>query len=211
MPKTVIIDRYAERRSMPEQKNLEAGGFIFSDEVVAEKAKKEINAVSYLKNQLSHMNAKQILEAYKGLIDKHVFDTAVGYSFLKELQRMLIADDTVDNADITLIPVADAKEVKDTENETQKLKWQRKFHVLLPFTILLLACVVFMFVLTATSNNLTILDYKEKVENQYADWDESLTKREDEVKEREEKLLEDEQKLKNGDFSNGSKKDTDSR
>lgn len=211
MPKTVIIDRYAERRSMPEQKNLEAGGFIFSDEVVAEKAKKEINAVSYLKNQLSHMNAKQILEAYKGLIDKYVFDTAVGYSFLKELQRMLIADDTVDNADIPLIPVADAKEVKDTENETQKLKWQRKFHVLLPFTILLLACVVFMFVLTATSNNLTILDYKEKVENQYADWDESLTKREDEVKEREEKLLEDEERLKNGENSNGSEKNTNSR
>ena len=196
---------------MPEQKNLEAGGFIFSDEVVAEKAKKEINAVSYLKNQLSHMNAKQILEAYKGLIDKYVFDTAVGYSFLKELQRMLIADDTVDNADIPLIPVADAKEVKDTENETQKLKWQRKFHVLLPFTILLLACVVFMFVLTATSNNLTILDYKEKVENQYADWDESLTKREDEVKEREEKLLEDEERLKNGENSNGSEKNTNSR
>ncbi|MDD6550391.1 MAG: hypothetical protein PUF16_01235 [Lachnospiraceae bacterium] len=196
---------------MSEQKKLEAGGFIFSDEVVAEKAKKEINAVSYLRNQLSHMNAAQILEAYRGLIDKNVFDTAVGYSFLKELQRTLIADSTVDNADIPLIPVADERALKDTENETMKLKWQRKFHMLLPFTILLLGCVIFMFVLTATSNNMTILDYKEKVENQYADWDESLTKREDEVKEREEKLLEDEERLKNGENSNGSEKNTNSR
>lgn len=196
---------------MSEKKEIETGGFIFSDEMVAEKAKKELNAVSYLRNQMAHMNSAQILEAYKRLIDKRVFDTAVGYSFLKELQRLLIADDSIDNSAIPMIPVADVREVRDTEAETQKLKWQRKFHVLFPFTIVLIGCVVFMFILTATSNNMTILDYKEKIENQYATWEESLSKREDQVKEREEKLLEEENRLKNGDETNGNEEDTGSR
>lgn len=177
---------------MPEKNDLTAGGFEFSDEVVAEKAKKETNAVSYLKNQMSHMNASQILEAYRGLIEQGVFDTAVGYAFLKDVQRFLIADDSIDNSQIPLIEVSSPTRIRQTEAEKQKLKWQRKFHTLLPFTIILLGCVAFMFVLTATSNNMTILNYKDRVESQYAGWEEDLEKRENEVKEREEKLLEEE-------------------
>ncbi|MGN0241308.1 MAG: hypothetical protein ACI4CS_06445 [Candidatus Weimeria sp.] len=195
---------------MPDKQDLSAGGFQFSDEVVAEKAKKEINAILYLKNQMLHLDEKQKLEAYKGLIDKQVFDTAVGYSFLKGLQSELLADDSIDNSDVPLIPVSEINEVKDTEAETQRLKWQRKFHVLLPFTIMLIGCVIFMFVVAATSNNLTILNYKDKIENQYASWEEDLTKRENEVKEREEKLLQEEQNQKKGEQNNGSEEDTNS-
>ena len=106
--------------------------------------------------------------------------------------------------------MADIKDVKNTEAETQRLEWQRKYHILLPFTIMLIGCVIFMFVITASSNNLTILNYKKKLENQYADWEEDLTNREDEVKEREEKLLQEEQNLKNGEQDNGSEENTDS-
>lgn len=195
---------------MSENQKMAAGGFQFSDEIVAEKARKEMNAISYLRNEMLHMNDQQKLKAFTGLIEKKVFDTAAGYSFLKELQSELIASDSVDNADIPLIPVADIKDVKNTEAETQRLEWQRKYHILLPFTIMLIGCVIFMFVITASSNNLTILNYKKKLENQYADWEEDLTNREDEVKEREEKLLQEEQNLKNGEQDNGSEENTDS-
>lgn len=195
---------------MPDNQKLTAGGFVFSDEVVAGKARKEMNAISYLKKEMLHLDEKQKLEAYKGLIDKQVFDTEAGYSFLKSLQSELIASDSIDNSEIPLIPVAQINEVKDTEAETQKLKWQRKFHVLLPFTIMLLGCVIFMFVITATSNNLNILNYKDKIEDQYSSWEEDLTKREDEVKEREEKLLQEEQNLQKGEPDYGSEKDTNS-
>ncbi|MQN00552.1 MAG: hypothetical protein DUD27_06065 [Lachnospiraceae bacterium] len=196
---------------MPEIDKSKAGGFEFSDEALAEKARKELNAISYLRGEMQNMNSAGKLAALKGLISKQVFDTEVGYSFLKELQNELLADDSIDNAQIPLIPVVDSGKVRDTEIQVQKLKWQRKFHILLPFTLVLAGCVVFMFIVAATSNNLTILDYKDKLENKYAAWDESLTKREQEVKEKEEKILEDEQNLKRGKTDNGSKEDTDSR
>ncbi|MBQ2577298.1 MAG: hypothetical protein II566_08510, partial [Lachnospiraceae bacterium] len=51
------------------------------------------------------------------------------------------------------------------------------------------AAVVFMFVLTVSSGSPNILNYKTKLENEYASWDENLQKREEEVKKKEEELL----------------------
>lgn len=171
---------------------LTAAGFIFSNEVVAEKAKKEMNAVAYLRGELHGMDGTHLLVAYKGLIDKEVFDTAEGYSFLKEIQRRLINDETVDNSDIPLIPVYDPSAIKKRQIELEEPVWKRRFFTVLVIVIALSACVVFMFVLTATQDSPNIINYKEKLENRYSSWDESLTKREEQVREKEDKLLENE-------------------
>lgn len=176
-----------------EDSRLEAAGFIFSSEVVAEKAKKEMNAVSYLKNELSQMDGRHLLAAYKGLIDKEVFDTAEGYSFLKELQRTLINDDTVDNDSIPLIPVYDPAEVKRRQIEKEEPVWKKRFFTILVVVIALACCVVFMFILTVTQDSPNIINYRQKLENRYSTWDESLTKREEQVREKEEELLEKQQ------------------
>lgn len=168
----------------------EAAGFVFSSELVAEKARKEMNAVSYLKKELSDMDGIHLLAAYRGLIDQEVFDTACGYSFLKEIQRTLINDDTVDNADIPLIPVYNPAEVKKRQIEKEEPVWKRRFFTILTVVIVLAACVVFMFVLTVTQDSPNIINYKQKLENRYSSWDESLTKREEQVREKEEELLE---------------------
>lgn len=173
-----------------DDEKLVAAGFIFSNEVVAEKAKKEMNAVAYLRGELSKMDATHLLRAYKGLIDKEVFDTAEGYTFLKDVQRDLINDDTIDNDDIPPIPVYDPSEVKRRQIELEEPKWKGRFRSLLIVAIALAACVVFMFVLTATQDSPNIINYKTKLENKYSSWEESLNKREEQVREKEEELLE---------------------
>lgn len=186
---------------------LEAAGFIFPNELIAEKARKEMNAVSYLKKELSDMDGRHLLAAYRGLIEKEVFDTTEGYAFLKDIQRDLINDDTVDNKDIIPIPVIDPAEAKRKQIELEEPKWKRKFFTLIVVTIALAACVVFMFILTATQDSPNIINYKQKLENHYSTWDESLTKREDQVRKREEELLEKENDAHNTEEGNvyGSK------
>ncbi|MDD6381294.1 MAG: hypothetical protein PUG04_06385 [Lachnospiraceae bacterium] len=169
---------------------LTAAGFIFSNEMIAEKAKKEMNAVAYLRTELSDMDGIHLLRTYKELIDKEVFDTAEGYSFLKDIQQQLIADDSVDNTEIPPILVYDASEVRHHQIEMEEPVWKGRFRGLVIVTIALAACVAFMFVLTATQDSPNIINYKEKLENHYSEWDESLTKREKQVREKEEKLLE---------------------
>lgn len=169
---------------------LSAAGFRFSSEVVAEKARKEMNAVAYLRGELSEMDGSHLLAAYKGLIEKEVFDTAEGYTFLKDVQRRLIDDDSVNNDDIPLIPVYDPAEIRRRQIELEEPVWKRRFFTILVVVITLAAVVVFMFVLTATQDSPNIINYKEKLENRYSDWDESLTRREQQVREQEEKLLE---------------------
>lgn len=176
--------------------NLTAAGFVFSNETVAEKAKKEMNAVSYLRGELIKMDGAHLLRAYNSLIEKEVFDTAEGYTFLKNVQRKLIDDDSVDNDQIRPIPVYDPAEVRRHQIELEEPLWKKKFFTLLIVTLALAACVVFMFVLTATQDSPNIINYKEKLENHYSEWDESLTKREDQVREKEEKLLEEENRAK---------------
>jgi predicted PurR-regulated permease PerM len=68
-------------------------------------------------------------------------------------------------------------------------KYKERFYMLLVAVLILLGAVVFMFVITITSDSPTILNYKTKLENEYASWDEDLQKREDEVKHKEEELL----------------------
>lgn len=181
---------------------LTAAGFIFSNETVAEKAKKEMNAVAYLRGELSKMDGSHLLKAYNGLIDKEVFDTAEGYTFLKEIQRDLIADDSIDNEVIRPIPVFDPSEVKRRQIELEEPVWKKKFFTLIIVTIALAVCVAFMFILTATQDSPNILNYKEKLENHYAEWDESLTKREEQVREKEEELLEKENNTQNTEEGN---------
>lgn len=173
-----------------DKEKLKAAGFIFSNEVISEKARKEMNAVSYLKGELAKLDGPHLLIAYKGLIDKDVFDTAEGYSFLKFVQQKLIADDSVDNSEIPPIPVYDSSEVVKANIEQMEPVWKRRFFTLITVTIALLACIVFMFVLTATRDSPDILNYKQKLVDHYARWDESLTKREEQVRKREEELME---------------------
>jgi hypothetical protein len=45
-----------------------------------------------------------------------------------------------------------------------------------------------MFIVAKTSDNPNIINYKEALENQYAEWDEALTQREAAVREKEEAL-----------------------
>lgn len=89
-----------------------------------------------------------------------------------------------------------AKKVRPENRDTEKeLKtYRRLVHVLLPLCMMLLLTVIGMFIVNATSNHPTILNYEEKITNRYASWKQELTEREKELDKREQALVEREQK-----------------
>ncbi len=83
------------------------GGFTFSDEISAKNASKEMRAVEYLLKQLSNADEAEVLNIYNQLLDKHIFNTEVGLSFLNQLRANLIDSQTYSEKDIRPVYAVD--------------------------------------------------------------------------------------------------------
>ena len=64
----------------------------------------------------------------------------------------------------------------------------KKINTLFVVNIFLVLTVIAMFVLISTSNVPTIINYKNKIINQYEQWDKELTQRENTIIEKENEL-----------------------
>ncbi len=64
-------------------------GFYFEDAVMAERAEKEAQTVSYIRSKTNFSRTDAVYGIYVKLIENNVFSTEVGYAFLSDLYRML--------------------------------------------------------------------------------------------------------------------------
>ena len=91
---------------MPENtQRVSVGGFSFENKDEAEQAKKEIEGIRYIKTKTNMSDPEVILQVYNKMIGQKLFETAVGYSYLKDLQEYLTTIPFIKNEDILPIPV----------------------------------------------------------------------------------------------------------
>ncbi|MCR5665477.1 MAG: hypothetical protein K6G01_01480 [Eubacterium sp.] len=164
-----------------------------------ERAKKEEAAARFIRQKLEFAAPEKVLQIYNKVIDEKMFETPVGLQFLRELQMHLVNSPSIQSDKIHNIPVK-TKVAETGESTLEKTlnpqegkespdakKWHRRFGVVLLLVFILIAMVISMFVILQTSDNITILNYKEQIINQYEDWETQLEEREQKVKEYEEK------------------------
>lgn len=178
-------------------------GFCFALEEEAEQAKKEVEGVAYIREKNDMENPEMVLQIYNKIIQQKLFETAVGYSYLRELQEYLKSVPMIADEDILPIPVlhrmpGEASLDKrssgrngNTENKERRIAhadYKKKFQVTLFVSIVLVICVAAMFLVAATANNSTILNYETNIINKYENWEQELTERENAVREREQEL-----------------------
>ena len=95
-----------EEEQMPENtQRVSVGGFSFENKDEAEQAKKEIEGIRYIKTKTNMSDPEVILQVYNKMIGQKLFETAVGYSYLKDLQEYLTTIPFIKNEDILPIPV----------------------------------------------------------------------------------------------------------
>ncbi|MCR5451585.1 MAG: hypothetical protein K6F00_03025 [Lachnospiraceae bacterium] len=185
---------------MAEKDTIIIDGYSFSDIDAVEVAKKEENAVAYLRENVDFRKPEATLSVYQKLVHQKVFHTVIGLTFLKELQKRLLAERQVPNTLVDPIP-ADPLIIKDVAKEPVVKKrsrkdkeeaggYREKFIAAVVVCVVLLITVGVMFALAFTSNSPNIINYKTQIENEYASWEEDLKKREREVIERENALAE---------------------
>lgn len=195
----------------------EAGGFVFRTKKEAELAQREIEGTKYLRQKLDMENPNAVFSIYQNLIEQDLFETPVGYCFLKELRDYLLMIPAISNEEVLAIPIRypqteeeEKKQKKEQKKEEQRKERQRekekaknkkeqkkegqnykgRCQFFMVTSLILLISVVSMMLLAATSDNVNILNYENKLIDKYSSWEQELEEREQAVKEQEQALEE---------------------
>lgn len=199
------------------QETYEAGGFVFRTKKEAELAQREIEGTKYLRQKLDMENPNAVFSIYQNLIEQDLFETPVGYCFLKELRDYLLMIPAISNEEVLAIPIRypqteeeEKKQKKEQKKEEQRKERQRekekaknkkeqkkegknykgRSQFFMVTSLILLISVVSMMLLAATSDNVNILNYENKLIDKYSSWEQELEEREQAVKEQEQALEE---------------------
>lgn len=180
-------------------------GFIFENEAEEVQAAKEAEGIKHIKSKIEMDNPEMVLQIYNKIIQQQLFETAVGFAYLKDLQDYLISVPYVSKDAILPIPVrhkaleisirkklkTPVKVVREKPKkvvEKRDVGYRTKYRVILFLAVVMAVSMAGMFLITANSNNLNILNYENEIINKYAGWEKELKEREDEIRLREEEL-----------------------
>ena len=182
---------------MSEKEDLQVGGYFFGSYNDASRAEKELKKIQYLEQRINSMNAVQLQAVYNKMLDEKVFQTPVGWEYLKYLKdRMkvegvpdseirpipLFVTFTVSNDDSEYSHIA-KMHIKPAKSELVKTKLSLKRSVMLNIAFVII--IIAMFIITMKSTTPNIMNYKTAILNSYSQWEEDLNEREKALAERE--------------------------
>lgn len=179
----------------------EVEGFAFDDREEYNKAKKEAEAIHYIRKNTDFDNIPLVKKMYDKLVEKGTFQTVVGYAFLKEIQQLLKSNSKESGTEPKLIPVRQmiktvrqeaklqSEEAKQAERYKELYEKEKTKKTGLKITIFFLAVAIAGMFLVAQLTPYTVFsNYEEKIVDKYETWQENLEEKEKELNEREKAL-----------------------
>ena len=179
-------------------------GYAFETKEQEHTAKHEVEIIGYIRKNTRMDDPDIVLALYNKLVLKEIFVTPVGYDFLHRLQEYLYTIPYIRREDILPITVYEpegmvSKEKKNKEHVVSKNRrkknrdYQKLFHISTFFAVVFALGIIGMLVITWLSeDNVTILNYENKVIDKYEIWEKQLDERESQLEERELRLTEQE-------------------
>ena len=177
-----------------EKDSLIVDGFVFLSEKEAQIALNEHDNIETIRQRTPLSDPEAAYELYTKLIERDMFKTIVGYSFLYELRQHLITDFGYDEAELSVVTLSRNIKYDKVSGRNQNIletKLQKELMIKKKMTIVIAALmfmVVAMFVIAVVNPNTGYINTENKILNKYAAWQEELEEREQAVKEKEEEL-----------------------
>lgn len=173
-----------------------------------EMEEKEREAIAYIRSNVDLEDTQVVEKLYHKLIKDNYFETQVGMEFLKELKQKRVAQarqsgkkesvkhrskaQTIEQEQLEKRREAKRRareaEKREQVRREQKEKRNLRFRVSVMANILLVLVIVAMFVISQTSDNITITNYEEKILDRYEAWEKELQAREAWIVEKEKEL-----------------------
>ena len=176
-------------------------GFRFSALADAKTAEEEYKKMVYISQRMNKDNPEEVLAIYHKMIENGLFVTPVGVDFLMRGREFLVECGSIDPERIRPIETgslftqrarnearAEARPRVTTDLVAENKNLKRKYRIAVAVAVISICLVAAMFMVARSSDNPNIINYKTAIENQYAEWEESLTEREKALREKEEAI-----------------------
>ncbi len=179
-------------------------GFEFDDTESYNLAKKELDYINRLKENMNINHPDSLLEVYNRLINDEFFKTPVGMEFLRGMQKELYANKVIDNSKIRSIPaiVYNKNKIVSSSNEKVeqrtdiieskvknvtkgKSKYRDLYIKMLIINVALVLTILVMFAITKRADKFDADYYRESIEDSYVNWQNELDERESSINSRE--------------------------
>ena len=166
-------------------------GHTFEDEKQLLLAKKEAEAIEYLRAKTDFNNGEMLIRLYHRIIDNKMMETEIGVDFLVEIRKRIIEMGIMKEEQLKDIPELKKRKAKKKAAEKKSMelllieKVKRQNAVLVVVCLFLSALVIGMFVILLTGKRSPLaIRYEEELVNKYASWAQELTQRENELNDR---------------------------
>ncbi len=177
---------------MGENKNV-VRGYYFGTAEDAEIARQEVKKIEYLEQHMDYGKTENILLVYRKAIESRVFQTPVGWEYLRSLQSRLLESEKPGEPvpPLALYTVFAHRAGDDIRvpsprlAEKKKNDYKGKFLISVLVNLILAVSVGAMFVIALASDQPNILNYERALVNKYAAWEQELTEREKQIREQE--------------------------
>ena len=177
------------------KKQYTVNGYLFGDFADVEIANQELVKIKYIDKKIERHSSETILAVYQATLEKKMFRTPVGYGYLHQLQKKLVAMG-IDRERIPAIPLYQVfNNNYKTQESVPRLTPKKRVHpdvkklrYSVMGNVILVILVILLFVITITGENANIINYRNAIVNEYSDWEDELTAREQVVREKEREL-----------------------
>ena len=167
-------------------------GFLYGDLADVEIANQELSKIKYIDKKIERHSGETVLAVYQAALEKKMFRTPVGYSYLHQMQKRLI-NMGIEKSRIPAIPLYQVFNSNyKTEERPVRITIKKQVHPdikKLRYSIwgnvILVLLVIILFAITLTGENANIINYRNAIVNEYSEWEKELTEREQIVREKE--------------------------
>lgn len=169
-------------------------GYRFATVADAETARMELKKIENLEQKLDYRRPQNVLLVYNRAVDNRVFLTPVGFSYLQKMQKELLKWG-VPADKVRPVPLYATFSNKTANSRSIRLsvaqrhpEYQGRFLASLLVNVVLIALVVAMVLFAWNTDTPNIINYRQAIENEYSEWEQELTQREQAVREEKRKL-----------------------
>ena len=171
-------------------------GFIFGTASDATLAKEELARIQYLDANMNYANISKVMQLYDKALDTKMFRTPVGWRYMDKLKAMLL-DSGYIAEELRPIPLYSVfsrpeedhsvfERIRPVKKKTDP--YRRKYAIALLLSGILFATVIAMFVIALKSETPNMINYRNAIINEYAEWEQEIKDREDAVRIKEHEL-----------------------
>lgn len=175
-------------------------GFRFTDSKIVAQAKREAEGIQYIRKNTDMENPEIVWQLYQKLIDEKLFETPVGISFLKELRDYLVSVPGINQQELApiytevLLREKEMREIKrektadKTRMEKKLAQGKKRLRISMAVNLFLIIVLVGVWVIGLSSDSPNIVNYENKLVDKYAQWQQELDEREQNIKKQEQEL-----------------------